>query len=86
MRAKSSADKHHDTTSLEALIPCRLIPLDKNHGLRPIGVGEVSRRIAGKVVMKVVKDDVMTSVGSLQLCGGQGAGYEAAIHAMHDIF
>lgn len=79
-------DQINNTTSLEALIARRLIPLDKNPGLRPIGVGEVLRRIAGKVVMEVVKEDVMISVGSLQLCGGQDAGCEAAIHAMHDIF
>ena len=34
---------------LEAFIAYRLIPLNKNPGLRPIGVGEVLRRIAGKV-------------------------------------
>ena len=34
---------------LEAFIACRLIPLNKNPGLRPIGAGEVLRRIAGKV-------------------------------------
>ena len=37
-------------TSLEAFLACRLIPLDKNPGLRPIGIGKVLRRIAGKVV------------------------------------
>ena len=28
-------------TSLEGFLACRLIPLNKNPGLRPIGVGEV---------------------------------------------
>ena len=41
------------------------------------------RRIAGKVVMKVVKEDIKKAVGCLQLCAGQEAGCEAVIHAMH---
>ena len=72
--------------SLEAFLSCRLIPLDKNPGLRPIGVGEILRRIAGKVVVSLVRGDVISSVGSLQVCGGHEAGCEAAIHAMHTIF
>ena len=73
-------------SSLEAFVACRMIPLNKNPGLRPIGVGEVLCRIAGKVVMKVSKSDVVVSVGSLQVCAGQEAGTEAAVHAMHDIY
>ena len=42
--------------SLEPLLACRLIPLDKNPGLRPIGVGEIVRRIAGKVVVSVLHE------------------------------
>ena len=52
----------------------------------PIGIGEVLRRIAGKVIMRVAKEDVINSVGSLQVCAGQNAGAKAAIHAMHDIY
>ena len=58
----------------------------KNLGLRPIGVGEVIRRIARKVVMKILKKDVMHAAGSLQVCTGQEAGAEAAIRAMFDIY
>ena len=54
--------------------------------MRPIGVGEVLRRIAGKVEMKVLKEDVRNSAGGLQLCSGHEAGAEAAVHAMHDVF
>ena len=34
---------------LEGYTACRLTPLDKNQGVGPIGVGEVSRRIIGNV-------------------------------------
>ena len=54
--------------------------------MRPIGVGEVLRRVVGKCVMNVVKTDVVEASGSLQLCAGQKSGSEAAEHAMHTIF
>ena len=41
------------TASLETFTAYRLIPLHKKPGLRPIGVGEVLRRIAGKVIMMI---------------------------------
>ena len=63
----------------------RLIPLDKNLGLRPYGVGKILRRIAGNVVMKVVKEDIKKEAGCLQFCADQKAGCEADIHAMHKI-
>ena len=63
-----------------------MIPLDKRSGLRPIGVGKVLRRISGKAVMILLKKDVLQVAGSLQLCEGQVAGSEAAIHEMYDVF
>ena len=36
--------------SIKALTTCRLIPLNKNPSVRPIGVGEVLRRIMGKAI------------------------------------
>ena len=75
-----------EDTSLESHMACRLIPLNKNPGVRPIGVGEVLRRIMGKITMQVLKEDVRNAAGCLQLCAGFEAGSEAAIHAMHDIF
>ena len=40
--------KSYHPSLLEAFTSGRLIPLDKNPGIRPIGVGEVLRRIVGK--------------------------------------
>lgn len=75
-----------DPEGLRAFVSCRLIPLDKSPGVRPIGICEVLRRIVGKAIMKVVKEDVLMASGPLQLCGGHEAGSEAAVHAMQAIF
>ena len=75
-----------DPSGLMAYTSCRLIPLDKCPGVRPIGIGEVVRRIIGKSVMQTIKHNLQDAVGSLQLCAGQDAGCEAAFHAMNHIF
>ena len=71
---------------LNPLLACRLIPLDKSPGIRPIGIGEVLRRIIGKSAMHVMKDDISISAGCLQLCASQPSGCEAAVHAVREIF
>ena len=43
------------------------------------------RKIIGKAVMKVVKVDLQDAVGAIQLCAGQDAGCEAALHAVEQI-
>ena len=51
-----------------------------------MGIREVLRRIIGKAVTKVVKTDVLQATGPDQLCGGHESGFEAAVHAMREIF
>ena len=46
--ARRLATEHVDPLGLTALLNNRLIPLDKNPGMRPIGIGETLRRIIGK--------------------------------------
>ena len=82
--ARRLATEHVDPSGLEALLANRGIAIDKCPGLRPVGVGEIARRIIGKAIMSVSGEKVQEAVGSLQLCGGQPAGIEAAIHAMRD--
>ena len=83
---KKLCSEEQYTQSLETFTANRLIPLDKNPGLRQVGLGEVLTRIAGKVVMILCKKDFTKAAGSLQLSAGQDADAEAAIHAMRDIF
>ncbi len=78
--------------SLTEFIACRLVPLDKgatddgNPGVRPVGVGEVLRRLVGKLLLRVIKDDITSAAGPLQTCTGIRSGIEAAIHVMREVF
>ena len=72
--------------TLKAYIACRLIPLDKDPCIRPIGIGEVLRKIIGKSVSRTASSYIKDAAGPLQTCAGHGAGAEAVIHAMRKIF
>ena len=71
---------------LQEFTACRLIPLDKgqdsegNPGVRPVGIGEVLRRIIGKCVVSVLKSDIQYAAGGLQTWTGIKSGIEAAVH------
>ena len=84
--AKKLCTSFIDPQTIEAYNASRLIPLNKCPGVRPIGIGEVLRRIIAKVIMKVVKPELQEVVGSLQLCVGQISGLEAAIHSLTAIY
>ena len=84
--ARRLATEHVDPLGLSALLNNRLVPLDKNPGVRPIGIGETLRRIISKSVMTVLKKDIMHAAGVAQVCAGHPAGCEAAIHALRSVF
>ena len=83
-------DVHPD--SLREFVACRLIPLNKgddkwgNPGVRPIGIGEILRRLIGKVVTSNIRKDIIEAAGPLQTCAGVKSGIEASIHSMRMIF
>ena len=86
MSRKLCREDNKSPESIEALIACRLIPLSKDPGVRPIGIGEVLRRIIGKAVTFTIKEDIIKSSGNLQLCGGQKSGAEIAVRATMELF
>ena len=77
---------------LNEFVACRLVPLDKGEtkegtpGVRPIGVGEVLRRLVGKLLIREIKDDITTAAGPIQTCTGIKAGIEGAIHSMREVY
>ena len=68
------------------LLAYRFIALDKHPGVRPIGVVDTARRIISKAVLAIVGPDIQDASGCQQLCGGQIAGIEAAVHATRAAF
>ena len=75
-----------DTKNIEGLVACRLIPLDKSPGVRPVGVGEVLLRIIGKAILTVLKSDILNVTCYQQLCAGLESGCEVAVNAVVDLF
>ena len=55
--AQRIAASYADPDCLSPLLACHLIAFDKNPGVRPIGIGETSRRIISKTMLSIVKTD-----------------------------
>ena len=57
-----------DPEPLKPLVACRLVALDKCPGVRPVGIGEVPRRIISKAILTVIHSHIREVVGSFQMC------------------
>ena len=84
--AKKISSTYVDPDGLSSYTACRLIALDKRPGVRPIGIGEVVRRIISKAIINVIRDEIKDVAGTTQLCAGQEAGCETGVHSMREIF
>ena len=59
---KRISTEHVDPSGLTAFIASRMIPLDKQPGVRPIGISEIVRRIISKAILSVTKSDIQSAV------------------------
>jgi len=59
-----------------------LVALDKGPGTRPVGIGEVYRRLMAKCLLNVAGHKATVACGTSNLCAGLPAGIEGALHAM----
>ena len=66
--------------------PASSMPSHKNPSVRPIGIGDTTRRIIAKAVLFIAGSDIQDAAGCLQLCGGQMSGIEAAVHTTRSAF
>ena len=58
-----------------------LVALDKQPGVRPLGIGEAWMHAVSKLVLMQCGLDNKEACGNTQLCAGLKAGIEGAIHA-----
>jgi len=70
--AQQIAASYVDPESLSPLLACSLIALDKNPGIRPIGIGETSCHIISQAILSAIFDCVLDR--------------KAAVHAMQNLF
>ena len=54
-------------------------------GVHPVSIGDTAKCIVAKAVLAVIREDIQDAVGAVQLCAGQIAGCEAAVHAVRKI-
>ena len=70
------------------LIASRLAALTKDDigGIRPLGIGEVIRRLICKAILAVTKGDLQDACSPRQLACGLPGGCEAAAHALQTLW
>lgn len=90
--ARTLSTEHIPSEMLEFYTIGRFVALDESpeeirlQVHRPIGIGEVLRRIVGKLIMTLLKPEITQAAGPLQACAGHKGGAEAAVHAMKQVF
>ena len=69
-----------------AFMSGQLIALDKQPGIRPVGVGETLRCLMAKCLLKFSVPEAKSACGTTQLAGGLEARIEGAMYAMRVLF
>ena len=80
------ANTHPPWAAYRAMMANRLVALDKQPGTRPVGIGEIYRRLWAKCLLKAIGSQATAACGNYNLCAGLQAGIEGAIHAIRSVF
>ena len=80
------ANDYPPWAAYRAMTWSRLVGLDKCPGVRPIGIGDILRRLLCKTLLIVVGKEATRACGTDQLCSGLEAGIEGGIHHMRSMW
>jgi hypothetical protein len=80
------ANGHPPWAAYRALMAARLVALDKQPGVRPVGIGEIYRRLFAKCLLKAIGSQATAACGNYNLCAGLPAGIEGAVHAVRSVY
>ena len=78
------ANSNPPWAAYRALMACRLAALDKQPGVRPVGIGEIYRRLMAKCFLSMAGDRATQACGNYNLCAGIKAGIDGACHVVRD--
>ena len=67
-------------------MPGRLIAIDKQPGMRIVGVGEMWQSLFAKIVMRVTGTEATMVYQDAQLCAGLKTGVHGAVHLVQAIW
>jgi len=71
---------------IRAMKANKLIALDKCHGVRPIGIGDVAARLCANVMLYIIRDNVQSECLANQICSGLKLEIEGFIHSFRNLF
>jgi hypothetical protein len=58
------------------MVVFRLVALDKQPGVRPVGIGKIYHQLMAKYVISVIGHQATAACGNLNLCTGLPVGIE----------
>ena len=71
-----------DWAAYRGLMMCREVAIDKMPSVRPLGIGDILRRLISKCVLEATGAQATAACGADQLCVGLKLGCEGGVHGM----
>ena len=74
------ANSNPPWAAYRAFMACRLVALDKQPGVHPVGIVEIYRRLWAKCILNAIVTQATVACDNFNLCAGLPAGIEGAVY------